>query len=260
MSPSLAAGWKAMTRQRKQRRWMVLIAIGVLIGLGVVKNVVAKMAVVGGVKAVTGLRVQVGHMDLGWLKTRVALQRVRVLNPPEYSDPVMVSLPELYVDYDAGAFLRGRAHLEMVRVHVEELMVVKNANGQVNVNQLKVVLGGAPAKQPELLVDQLELKVGRVIYKDYSRGAAPTVQVFDVNIHERYERITSPQALASVILVKALAKTTVAHLAKIDLGGLRAKAEEGIKGAATKLIDSTIGVEGVETLRSLFTGSDPDAP
>ncbi|MDB4349489.1 hypothetical protein OAA99_00885, partial [Omnitrophica bacterium] len=49
----------------------------------------------------------------------------------------------------------------------------------------------------------------------------PTVQEFNINIDEKYENITNPYALVSLIIVKSLAGTTIARLADIDLRGLQ---------------------------------------
>lgn len=247
----------------------LVIAVAALLLL---RNVVAKMAIDHGVKAVTGVGVDVGSIDLGLFSTHVGVKNLRVLNPKGFSEPTMVSLPELYVDYDLGAFLKGVVHLEEVRLNLAELVVIKNAQGAVNVTSLKPMQtaqkGEAPpaekpkpGKAPKLQIDELQLKVGRVIYKDYSKGA-PTEQSFDVNLDERFQNITNPQLLGGLIISKALAKTTIAQLANLDLGALRSNVEMQLKGAATqlegqatKLLGSTLGSQGTSAVKSLFSGS-----
>ena len=245
----------------KRLKTLAIVLVAILIGLAVIKNVIVKFAVIHGVKAVTGLGVSIDHIDLGILKTQVSVKGVKVLNPKEFDEPVMVSMPELYVDYDLGALLQGKTHLEVVRLNLDELTVVKNAEGKVNVHSLKVVkeqekpsTPKSAAKPSPLRIDLLELQIGRVVYKDYSKGAPPTIRAFSVNINERYEHVTSPQALGSMILVQALAKTTIAQAANLDLDGLRETATRGIRGITTGLLDSTIGGKGASTLKSLIFG------
>jgi hypothetical protein len=67
----------------------------------------------------------------------------------------------------------------------------------------------------------IELKIGKVVYKDYSRGTEPFVQEFNVNLNERYSNITDPYKLVSLIVVKALWNTTIASLANFNLDGLK---------------------------------------
>lgn len=247
----------------KRSRRLAVVLVAILVGLALIKNEIAKVAVINGVKAVTGLGVSIDHLDLGLLTTRVSVKGVKVLNPKGFDEPVMVSIPELYVDYDVGAVLKGKTHLELVRLQLDELTVVKNAEGRVNLHSLTVVKeqqktpSQKPATKPSpLLIDLLELQIGRVVYKDYSKGVPPTVRAFNVNINERYEHVRSPQALGSMILVRALAKTTIAQAANLDLGGLRETASRGIHGLATGLLDSTIGGKGAATLKSLLLGED----
>ena len=246
----------------KRLRTLAVVVVTVLVGLAILKNGIAKFAVIHGVKAVAGLGVSIDSLDLGLLTTRVSVKGVKVLNPKGFDEPVMVLMPELYVDYDVGAFLKGKTHLEVVRLNLNELTVVKNAEGLVNIQSLKVVKEQQPSAQKPatkpspLQIDLLELQIGRVVYKDYSKGAPPTVRAFNVNINERYEHVRSPQALGSMILVRALAKTTIAQTANLDLGGLRETATRGIQGLATGLLDSTVGAKGAATLKSLLFGGD----
>lgn len=249
-----------------------LIIVGVVVvGLLIARNVVAQFAITQGVKAATGVGVSVGSLDLGLFSSRVGVKGLAVLNPSGYPERVMVSMPELFVDYDLGAFLKGTVHLEVVRLNLAEIVVIKNTQGQVNVNSLAPVKESQaptqrhaepkPGKAPKLQIDLVELKVGRVVYKDYSQGAEPAVKEFAVNLDERYERVTNPQALAGMILAKALAKTTIAQLANIDVSGLRVLAEQQLKGAAgqlqgtaNQLLDSTLGSQGASAVKSLFSG------
>ena len=110
----------------------------------------------------------------------------------------MLDMSEIYVDYDLPAILGGKIHLRTVRINMSEFVVVKNAKGELNLDALNVVKEqkgaktAAPAekgKAPEIQIDVLELKVGKVLYKDYSKGGAPQVQEFNLNLDERYTDI-----------------------------------------------------------------------
>lgn len=227
-----------------KKRPLVIVAIvtASLVGLVLLKNLVAQAALIGGMKALTGLRVSVGGIQVGLLRTSIGIRGVRIANPRGFSDPVMVDLPELYVNYRLLPLLGGRVHLEEVRLHLREVVVEKNAAGQLNLSSVKAVRQAqtepakpAPSsnKPTPLQIDVLHLQIGKVIYKDYTAGPQPRVQEFIVNVNERYEHITNPQTLVSVIVVKTLAKTTIARLANFDVGALRGQAEDVLRGATT---------------------------
>ncbi len=141
-----------------------------------------------------------------------------------------------------------------MRLNLKEFVVVKNAEGEVNVNALKPEgekkepkKRRAPAepkkkaKAPEMQIDSLRLKIGKVVYKDYSRGGGPFVREFDVNVDEEYKDIDSPRALIKLIMVKALAGTAVSKLAGIDINEL--------KGAITDTLSGAVDIIPEETAR-----------
>jgi len=217
---------------------LFLIFVVVLAAFSLLKNGIASLALSGGVKAMTGLGVQVRGMDVGILKTLIGIRELKVSNPRGFPDRVMADIPELYVDYDLGAFLKGKVHLEEVRLYLKELIVVKNAKGELNLDALKPVQARKEegksqeekkeAKMPEMQIDLLKLKIGKVIYKDYTQNP-PAVTAFDVNIDEQYENINDPYIFASLIVSRALLKTTIARLANFDVQALQGDVTAALK-------------------------------
>ncbi|MDD5136129.1 MAG: hypothetical protein PHX20_02005 [Candidatus Omnitrophica bacterium] len=213
------------------KKWMV-IAVGILVVifiLGIAKDLVIKVAVESGTQIVTGLKLKIGGFRIGMLNTLVDIRNLRILNPAGFKDKNMLNMPEIYVDYDLPAIFKGKVHLTETRINMREFTVVKNEKGKLNLDSLKVVQaqksGGktqekAGGKVPEIQIDKLRLKIGKVVYKDYSRGGEPSVKEFNVNIDEQYTNITNPYTLVSLIVVKALMNTSIAGLANFDLKGL----------------------------------------
>jgi hypothetical protein len=164
----------------------------------------------------------------------------------------MVDLPEIYVDYNLGAIMGGKAHLEEVRLNLKEFIVVKNEAGELNLDSLRVVkeTEGEEAEKddskkektemPDIQIDLLELKIDKVIYKDYSKGGSPKVREFNVNIDERYENITDPQSFVRLIIVKALKNTTIASLANFNIG----KLQKGLTDTVRKTAENALQAPG----------------
>ena len=199
----------------------------------------------------TGLKLSIKSMNIGILNTLIGIKKLQLYNPPGFVDKLMVDLPEVYVDYDLGAFIKGKVHLEEVRLDLKEFSVIKNEKGELNLDSLRVVeekkeekVEGEEGKEeektkmPELQIDVLELKIGKVVYKDYSKGTPPKVREFNVNIDERYENITDPRALISLIIVKALKNTTIARLTNFNLGALQEDVAEKLKETTRKVVET----------------------
>jgi uncharacterized protein involved in outer membrane biogenesis len=229
---------------------MVFIAVivVVLLILGFIKDMLAKTAVEKGVEMVTGLQLQMGGLSIGLMRTLVDVDNLLLFNPVGYKDRVMINIPDIYVDYDLGALLKKNIHLNEVRLDLREITVVKNEQGDLNLDSLKVVKEGKekkPAKKepkekaemPEIKIDKLQLKIGKLVYKDYSSGKAD-VKEFKLGIDETYENIDDPKALVSLILMKAIQKAAIQNLINIDLGNLQEMIPQDLQ-AVTEIAGET---------------------
>lgn len=207
---------------------ILIVVVAVLFGLAILKNGIAQGAVQGVFKSMTGLDLKIGSLNLGLMAGRMEARGIQLKNPAGFKDPVMVDMPVLLVDLVPGSLLKGGAHLEEVQLDLKELLVVKNADGKLNLDSLKPAGGqkasaGKPAKTakaPQIQIDNLRLKIGRVVYKDYSKGGEPSVQVFELNLDEPYQNISNINAILPLIVTKALYNTTLGKLVNFDLKGL----------------------------------------
>lgn len=224
------------------KKWMIVVVcvlIGLLI-LGMIKDVVIKAAVETGTQVVTGLKLKMGSFRVGLINSLVDIRNLRILNPAGFKDKNMLIMPEIYVAYDLPAIFSGKVHLKETRINMQEFTVVKNEKGQLNLDSLKVVQAqksgsksqetGA-AKVPQIQIDKLSLKIGKVFFKDYSKGDEPRVTEFNVNINEEYKNITNPYTLVSLIVVKALMNTSIAGLTNFDLKGMQNSVSDTLAGA-----------------------------
>ena len=235
-----------------------VIVLAILIALFFGKNVIIKASVTAGVRAMTGLKLSIRSMDIGIFKTLIGINELQLYNPSGFVDELMIDLPEIYVDYDLGAFMKGRTHLEEVRLHLKEFIVVKNEAGELNLDSLKVVKEEEKevidegkkekTKTRELQIDVLELRIDKVVYKDYSKGTPPKVKEYNVNIDDRFENITDPKTFGRLIIVKALKNTTIASLTNFDLG----KLQRGISGTVRKTAEKALETPG----RAIEIGKD----
>jgi len=219
---------------------IIVLVVVLVVGLSFGKNMIAKSAIEKGVELVTGLQLRMGSLNIGIVNTLVGIRNLQLYNPEGFKDKVMLNMPEVFVDYDLPAVLKGIIHLNEVRIDLKEFIVVKNSDGKLNLDSLKVVKAQKEGKDPEekekgkapdIKIDLLKLKIGKVIYKDYSKGSQPSVRAFNVNIDETHKNITNPYALVSLIVVKALARTAISNLTDFDLSGLEGTLGDTLSGA-----------------------------
>lgn len=216
-----------------------------LLILSFAKDVIIKVSVEKAMGIVTGLRLDMQSFRIGIADSVVRIKHLRLFNPRGCPDKVMLDMPEIFVDYNLPAMLKGRTHLEEVRINMKEFVVVKNKDGGLNLDSLKILQAQKKGKRPkekkkapQLQIDSLELKVGRVIYKDYSKGTPPLVREYDINLNERYKNVSDPYSLASLIVVSTLIKTNIPRLTDFNLNDLE-RAISGTLAAAEKVAAKT---------------------
>ena len=172
-----------------------------IVVLFLARNTVVKAAIEMGTKAVTGLPLAMEKLDLNITDTFINIENLKLSNPKGFEDDVMLEMPKIYVDYDAKALLKAKVHLEELTIYLKEFTVVKNSKGELNLDSLKTVEQSKKpepkgekkktGKAPEVQIDNLSLRIGKVIFKDYSKGGAPTVKEFKINLKENHKNIVS---------------------------------------------------------------------
>jgi uncharacterized protein involved in outer membrane biogenesis len=219
---------------------VVGIIVVIFILLLVFKNVLIKIAVEEGTKRVTGLELAIGSMDVGFFAPKVDVTDMRLFNPAGFNDKIMIDIQKFLVDFELASFFKKRAHFKTLEVNLKELSVVRNKEQKLNIDALKSVgekkqQGKKPVEQkeakkaPQVTIDKLILKIGKVTYKDYLPGETPFTKTVNVGINEVYRDVTDPNKLVLLIVVRALESSGIAQLANYDLGTLKADVNDILK-------------------------------
>ncbi|MFH1479502.1 MAG: hypothetical protein ABIG92_07010 [Candidatus Omnitrophota bacterium] len=232
------------------KKIIFIIIIILTLALGILfleKDIIIKNSVSMAIRAVTGLKMEVGSFKVGIFNSFVDIKELRMLNPDSFKERLMADLPEIYVDYDLEGLLKGKVHLEEVRLYLKELIVVKNSAGKLNIDSLKTLKkeGASTGTKEEkravdLKIDLLKLKIGKVVYKDYTQGPEGKSREFKVNIDATYRNITDPKALTNIIVMNALMNTTISSLTDFESGLLKEGLSDAF-GITSGLVKDTKG-------------------
>ncbi len=234
----------------------------VFVLLGMLKNGIVQGILSASLSKVMHVSVKIGGAKVSFLASSMNLRNVRVYNPRGFPEKLMVEAPQVAIDFEPQALLKGVFHFKEVKLNLKQVTVIKDKHGRLNVNALKPtekekekvaprVKEGENKPKTKLQIDRLQLTVGRVVYKDYSRGGEPQVQQFDVNINNRvYTHIDNPTALVSLIMVETLTRTTLGRLAELDLGVFRDTATKAL-GGGLSLVEGGAGTLE-DTAKGLF--------
>ncbi len=200
---------------------IITFSLCLVIFVLVARNFIVKTAVTKAVTALTGLKVEIQKIDIGLWSSTLEINSLKVYNPVGFTDKIMVDIPLVYVDYSLGGFFKNRVQLNKIKIEIKELAVIINEQGKLNYNSLAMLMpktGGG--KSPEVKINELYLKIGKVWYKSYLRLAGTKQMEFNANIEETFKDVTNPSQLASDILKKILARVGISDLAKFDVSGV----------------------------------------
>jgi uncharacterized protein involved in outer membrane biogenesis len=196
---------------KKILRWvLIVIAFGVIV-LFFARNLIVRKAVEVGVKQVTGFPLEIGALDIGVFSGRLGVSDLKLMNPPEFNEPLFVDMPVFKVDYSTFSMLSGAPHIKELVVNVNEVVVVKNQKGQTNANVIQEKLsppttsqtGGAqkPAatKKAQYRVDLIRVHIGTVIIKDFSKST-PTERKMVLNRDVTFKDVNESTSISALVM------------------------------------------------------------
>lgn len=231
---------------------LIILIVVVLVG----KNVIARVAIEKGVQKVTGLNLKLDNIDVGLTKTLIDVDNLQLDNPKGFDDKVMFVMPDLFVDYELQDILKGNMHLKEVRLDLSEFYIIRDRDGKLNLDYLKEIGGkdaakadkpqseqkpSEPAKEVKIQLDLFALKIGKVVYKDYSKGgSSPEVKEFKINLQEEFRNIDNVNSIVKIIVLKALSRANLANLLNFDLGTLENGLGSVLSGS-TKIVGDFAG-------------------
>jgi hypothetical protein len=246
---------------------LVMLLAAVLVVLLLARNVVVKAAVENGVRIVTGMPLSLGKLDLNFQKSFIDLEELIVKNPSGFHDTSLVEIPKIFVEYGLSDILKGKAHLKILEFNMRQFTVVKNEKGELNLDRLKALQGTqkapaqttkpkpkAPAKPMPVQIDMMRLKIGKVVYVDYS-GGQPSTREFRINLDQSYQNITDLNSVVRLIVLKAMMSSGISNLVNFDIGGLEGTLT-GAFNTSTKLA-ARAAAKSLDTLKT--AAGDPSA-
>jgi uncharacterized protein involved in outer membrane biogenesis len=217
------------------------------------KNKIARPLLITGIKTTTGLRTEIDKIEISILRSSINLEEVMLYNPVGYPEDIVAEIPRLYVNIRPVSLLRGTPHFNEIRLDLKKLVVLKKEDGRLNLEKLNIARKTTeekPAsKNGKLQIDMLHLRIGQVIYKDYSK-TPPEVRTFNINLDQKFENIEDVRDLLQLILARAVFGTAIADLFRLDVGSLKGGLEQTL-GAALKSLK-----EGAKKI--LDPGGEPE--
>lgn len=223
---------------------IVLILLVVLLSL----DLMIKSGVELGVRRSLGLELKIDNLDVSLLDTAIRIEGMTLGNPDGFEGESLAKIPLIHVDYELGPLFSNKMHCSVIELNVEEVAVIMNKNGEVNLNRLKAIIDEMCNEQPgtkseekpkeeaayEIKVDKLYLTLGSVRFMDLAKGKERN---FDLGLNR--EEFTDLQSVEEIVKVVVVRTVTAAGLA--NTGVAVDKLTGGLKN---------VGGKGMETIKS----------
>ncbi len=181
---------------------------------------------------VLGAPVKIGDLKFG---AKTGIYGLVIGNPPGFKEERMISISEASVYVDVGALLKGRIHINKVKLAMDEATIEKVAGGKLNLLELKVMKKpekkadsgtkeppstkpsepgkpGKPAQAIAVQIDEVVLDLDKARYVD--SGVSPaSVKEYSLGVrNESFKNVTNLNGLIKQLVFFILKKVGLSSL------------------------------------------------
>lgn len=193
--------------------WLGIVAVAVVVASLLGRNLLIKQGLQSGVKKSLGMELAISEINVGLFRTDIRVEGLRIYNPEGFEGELLADLPLIFVDYELGPMLKDKVHLSEVELNINEIVVVRNKKGEVNLNRLKPISAGtgktptkeAPEEEWEMQIDRLILTINSVKFVDYFLRQEPLTLEIPIGVdHEVFEDLNSIDEIVEVVVLRAI--------------------------------------------------------
>ncbi len=189
-------------------------------------------------ESAAGLPLTLGRVNLKLFPIELGLYHIKVKSLKGFKSPHIANIPEIFVSIEPWDLLKGKLHVREVRINIDEIIVERNTQGKVNLNELQKKMAEKqpnPAPLPHLQIDKATLTMTRALYIDYN-FTPPVNQVIFLNIYNAtLEDVTNPMRVTEQILTITLKKLGM-KIVQSQINKAASTMAEGARQTLTNLL------------------------
>ena len=125
---------------RRLFRWalyLFIVVVVLIVAAVLLLNTIVKQIMQSRLRSETGMDVAIGKVDIGLSTSTISIEDLRIYNTPEFGGSLFLSVPEIFLDYDRDAIRGRKLHLNLLRLNVAEMDVVKDKKGRMNIDSVE---------------------------------------------------------------------------------------------------------------------------
>ena len=197
---------------KKISLWFVIIICVVGAVFFMLVDPLIKYALESRVSRNLGLNLSVEEVDVEVWEGAIRCEGILVSNPEGFGNAAFITMPVLYVNFDLSSLFGDEKRFEKIEVNIQEIGIVKNQAGELNLMKLKELqeqaqkgkTAGAAKKQTagSVGIEVFMLTLDHIRFLDFSQGEEPDERILRVGIdHQRFKDVESPEAIAKAVVI-----------------------------------------------------------
>ncbi len=189
-------------------KWWLWAGVVALVVLWFAQQVILKPVIESLATKAVGARVTLGSFYFNILTHETRLMNLQIYNEQGFPPKIFFNASEIVVDVDLLQAMQGKIHCPLVVFRLDKMIVFKNPQGKLNVNELKIVQEKLHEKHkgpmPNFKIDVLKLNIEQVIVEDDGK-TPPLIKAYDLNLKDKTIRnVDSVGKLVGVVLFEVL--------------------------------------------------------
>ncbi len=206
---------------------LLIILIVIILGLSLtvlLKDFISKGILTGVLKLATGVGVEISDVDCNILDNNLIIKGLKVYNPQGFGQGVLLDVSKIDITYEPSEIFKGVIYLFSLEIDLKELVVIKDKDGNLNVDALKFAKQSqenvetaqqdnkAEEKQDSdnFYVEKLILSAKQVVYKDYTKDPDGAIKIYDLGIKNKvYKEVPGLFSLMVIVLKAPMKDTTI---------------------------------------------------
>lgn len=182
---------------------LVAIVVAIVVGLLLSKDAILKAAVEQQIRAQTGMDARIGRLSIGLLTPVVTIENLTLHNTPEFGGTPFLDVRELHVEYDRDALAKRDLRIKLLRLNLEELTMVRNANGTTNLASFSTSTNAQTKLAGDMVfsgVEVLNLSLGKVRLIDLKEPRNNRIRIVNLQ-NQVFHNVKTPGDLCGVLVL-----------------------------------------------------------
>ena len=181
----------------------IFVLVVVAGGLFLARNPLMTFGIQKGAEIFAGLPVKIDRLNWDLQNSSLTIQGLKVFGRGDFSEDLMLDAPEVFVVYALKDLRYREIHLKKVRLNINKVVIVQNADGRVNwtaLNPSKRTARQSDSKTSpqntvqkprkddsvKMRLDEVVLRLNKVVYKGYTANGVASSKEIPVNLNERF--------------------------------------------------------------------------